>query len=564
MPSLKRLFAPIVLSGSLLCGLAACPGSASKTTPGPEEPIGVSNPNSPDGPTKVDGKTGPLAEAKQIRSVEGITEYQLSNGLQVLLFPDESQAKVTVNITYYVGSRHEGYGEAGMAHLLEHMLFKGTPDHPNVMKLMSDKGANFNGTTWVDRTNYFETLNASDENLEWAIGLEADRMINASIDPKELAKEFSVVRNEFEIGENNPVGVLDERLYSTAYLWHNYGKSTIGNRSDIERVPVKALRKFYEKYYQPDNATLVIAGRFDKGKALEMVRKHFGAIPKPSRELGATYTIEPVQDGERTVTLRRVGDVQAYGLLYHGVPGSHVDHVPLQAYVNLMTNTPSGRLYQALVKKGMATRVWGNNYSWRDPGAVKFFAEIPVGKSVDKVEKVMLAALESPKAIKKDEVERFKAKALKAWELAFTKSGTIAVQLSEFAAMGDWRLLFIERDRIEKLTVADVQRVAGKYFKRSNRTSGRFIPTKKPDRIPLIDAVDVAALVKGYKGRKSIAAGEKFDASISNILSRTTRTKLPGGLELAMLPKKTRGSLGPRAAGHPPSQPPATWPASRP
>jgi zinc protease len=539
MRPLERLIAPIVLSGSLIASLAGCPGSSSTPTPDPQEP-GASNPSNPDGPTKA--PEAPAATIEEVRAVEGITEYRMSNGLQVLLFPDESQAKVTVNITYYVGSRHEGYGEAGMAHLLEHMLFKGTPDHPNVMKLLEDRGAGFNGTTWTDRTNYFETLQASDENLDWALGLEADRMINASIDPEELAKEFSVVRNEFEIGENSPTRVLSERLYSTAYLWHNYGKSTIGNRSDIERVPVKALRRFYEKYYQPDNATLVIAGRFDKARALEKVREHFGRIPKPARELDETYTVEPIQDGEREVTLRRVGDVQLYGLLYHGVPGSHADHVALQAYGNLMTNTPSGRLYQALVKKGMATRVWDSAYSWRDPGAVTFMAEIPEGKSVDKVAKIMIDALESPGPIKKEEVERYKAKAIKAWELAFTRSDAIAVELSEVAAMGDWRLLFLERDRIEKLTVADVERAAKTYFKRSNRTAGRFIPTKEPDRTPLIAGIDVGALVKGYKGRKGIAEGEKFDASIANITARTTRTKLAKGLELAMLPKKTRGA----------------------
>ena len=183
-----------------------------------------------------------IAPAQKVASVEGITEYRLDNGLRVLLFPDPSRPKVTVNLTVLVGSRHEGYGETGMAHLLEHMVFKGTPDpsrHPR-----RDEGARrpVQRHDMVDRTNYFETLPASDENLEFAIQLEADRMVNSPIKAEDLATEFSVVRNEFEMGENSPERVLSQRMMAVAYEWHNYGKSTIGNRTDIERVPVDNLR----------------------------------------------------------------------------------------------------------------------------------------------------------------------------------------------------------------------------------------------------------------------------------------------------------------------------------
>ena len=259
----------------------------------------------------------------KVASVEGITEYRLANGLKVLLFPDPSRPKVTVNLTVFVGSRHEGYGETGMAHLLEHMVFKGTPDHPDIPGAMKERGAQFNGTTSDDRTNYFETLSSSDENLEFAIKLEADRMVNSPIKGEDLATEFSVVRNEFEMGENSPEAVLSQRMAAVAYEWHNYGKSTIGNRSDIERVPVDNLRAFYKKFYQPDNAMLVVAGKFDEAKALEYVNKYFGALPRPDRKLPATYTEEPPQDGERVVTLRRVGDVGLVGLLYHVPSGTH-------------------------------------------------------------------------------------------------------------------------------------------------------------------------------------------------------------------------------------------------
>ncbi len=260
---------------------------------------------------------------EKVASVEGITEYRLDNGLKVLLFPEPSRPKVTVNLTVLVGSRHEGYGETGMAHLLEHMVFKGTPTNPDIPGALKQRGAQFNGSTWLDRTNYFETLPASDENLKFAIALEADRMVNSPIKGEDLATEFSVVRNEFERGENSPSNVLNQRMMAVAYEWHNYGKSTIGNRTDIERVPVDSLRGFYKKYYRPDNAMLVIAGQFDQKKALEYADKYFGSIKNPDTDLPKTYTEEPPQDGERMVMLRRVGDVAVVGAMYHIPAGPH-------------------------------------------------------------------------------------------------------------------------------------------------------------------------------------------------------------------------------------------------
>jgi len=261
----------------------------------------------------------------KVASIEGVTEYRLGNGARVLLFPEASRPTVTVNMTVLVGSRHEGYGESGMAHLLEHMVFKGTPGHPEVPKALRDHGASFNGTTNTDRTNYFETMPATDANLEFGIALESDRLVNSFVKREDLVSEMTVVRNEFERGENNPASILNQRIHAAAYEWHNYGKSTIGSRTDIERVPIGNLQAFYKKYYQPDNAVLIVAGKFEEPKALAIVEKYLGSIPKPARKLDATYTEEPPQDGERTVTLRRVGTVGSAGVAYHVAGGSHAD-----------------------------------------------------------------------------------------------------------------------------------------------------------------------------------------------------------------------------------------------
>jgi zinc protease len=484
------------------------------------------------------------AEPRKIATIEGITEYELDNGLRVLLFPDASAPRVTVNLTVLVGSRHEGYGETGMAHLLEHMLFKGTPQHPDVPKALRDHGANFNGTTWVDRTNYFETLPAGDENLEFAIRLEADRMVNSYVKREDLASEMTVVRNEFEAGENSPQGILMQRMMGAAYEWHNYGKSTIGNRSDIERVPIDKLQGFYRKYYQPDNAVLIVAGNFDSDKALGLVGKYFGPLKKPARRLDTTYTEEPAQDGERSVTLRRVGKSGVVGAVYHIPAGSHEDFAAVEVLEDVLTSEPSGRLYKALVPTKKASGVQGIAFGYHDPGTLLIMAETGSEdeKALLEVRDVMTEELEKlgTQKVTTEEVGRAKAKLLAQREQLMKDANRIGTTLSDWVAKGDWRLFFLHRDRLAKVTADDVTRVAGKYLQRSNRTVGLYVPTAQVTRTPIPETPDVAALVKDYKGGTAVAAGEAFDPTPENIEKRVQRSEL-GGIKVALLPKKSRG-----------------------
>jgi zinc protease len=483
------------------------------------------------------------AAPQEITMVEGITEYRLDNGLKILLFPDPSKPTVTVNLTVFVGSRHEGYGEAGMAHLLEHMVFKGTPTHPQIPKALQERGANFNGTTWLDRTNYYETLPASDDNLEFAIRLEADRMVNSYIKAEDLASEMTVVRNEFEQGENRPTSILYQRMMSAAFQWHNYGQSTIGNRADIERVPVERLRAFYEKYYQPDNAMLVVAGQFDPDKALEYITKYFGAIPRPERVLDATYTEEPAQDGERFVTLRRVGDVAAVGAVYHIPAGPHPDYAAIDVLESILTDQPSGRLYKALVESKKASNVYGSAFALHDPGVLLFMSEVSQGNDPQIVLEAMLDVLEGmgKSGVTQAEVDRAKQGLLKQFELAAADSRRIAINLSDWAAQGDWRLYFLYRDRVEQVTPEDVQRVAAAYLKQNNRTAGIYFPTKEPQRASVPQTPELADMLKDYVGREAIAQGEQFDVSPTSIEARTQRFAIPGGIQAAFLEKRTRG-----------------------
>ncbi len=482
------------------------------------------------------------AQLMKTTTIEGISEYHLSNGLKVLLFPDPSKPTVTVNLTVFVGSRHEGYGEAGMAHLLEHMLFKGTPTHPQIPKALQSRGADYNGTTWLDRTNYYETLPAGDENLEFAIRLEADRMINSYVKGEDLASEMTVVRNEFERGENSPSYVLAQRMMAVAYEWHNYGQSTIGNRADIERVPVDNLKQFYKKYYQPDNAMLVVAGKFDEQKAVDFVEQYFGAIPVPERKLDPTYTEEPAQDGERMVTLRRVGDVAVVGAVYHIPSGGNPDFAPVDVLESILTQQPSGRLYKALVEQKKASDVSGAAFALHDPGVMRLMAEVAAGNSPEAVLETMLDTLDLvvDRGVTAEEVDRAKQRLLKQRELAAADTAELAVELSEWAAQGDWRLYFLYRDRLEKVSVEDVNRVARSYLQPSNRTVGLYIPTEQPQRTTIPATPELVEMIGEYKGRASTAVGEAFDVSPANIDARTVRHEIDG-VQVAFVNKKTRG-----------------------
>ena len=486
-------------------------------------------------------------DVTRITEVEGITEYSLDNGLRFLLFPDASKPTATVNITYFVGSRHEGYGETGMAHLLEHLVFQGTPDHPNISEELAEHGARPNGTTSFDRTNYFETFPSTDENFEWALDLEADRMVNSFISRDDLDSEMTVVRNEMESRENDPFGILISRTLATAYLWHNYGKAVGGARSDVEGVPIDRLQAFYRKYYQPDNALLIVTGKFETERALELIAERFGRIPRPDRSgantLWGTYTREPVQDGERTVTLRRVGDIQIAMMAYHVPPGSHPDYAAIDILAQVLGDQPSGRLYRGLVEPGLAASASSFAFRLREAGPLLTYAQVrtedDLSAAVTAMNEVLVDAVRNP--VTGEEVDRAKTSLLNGFERTFNDPENIALQLSEWASLGDWRFFFLHRDRIEAATPEDVHRVAAEYLKPDNRTVGLFYPTDEPDRAEVPDIPDIASALVGYTGREAIAAGEEFDPSPANIDRRTTRYSLGNGMRVALLPKTTRG-----------------------
>jgi zinc protease len=479
-------------------------------------------------------------------SVEGVSEYTLPNGLRVLLAPDASKPTTTVNMTYLVGARHEDYGQTGMAHLLEHMLFRGTPTLRNALAEFSKRGLAANGSTSSDRTNYYASFASDPETLSWYLGWQADAMVNSLIAKEDLDSEMTVVRNEMERGENNPFQILMQQMQAAAFQWHNYGNSTIGARSDVENVDIAQLQAFYREYYQPDNAVLIVSGRFDPDTTLETIAKAFGSIPKPKRKLPPEYTIEPVQDGERQVTLRRQGGSPLIAAMYHAPASASRDFTALDIGVSILADTPSGRLYKALVGQGLSAGVFGFAAGLNQPGYAFFGAQLEPGMDQSKALATLNETLDSvgSEPFTEQELQRIRNKWLTDWSKTYANPSSLASALSETTADGDWRLFFLQRDWVESMQLADVQRVTAAYLTPSNRTSGRYIPTEKPLRAPAAERVDLNALFKDYKGKDTAQAVAAFDTSPANINAATQRAPLDlpnGKVKLALLSKPTRG-----------------------
>jgi zinc protease len=477
-------------------------------------------------------------------SVEGITEYRLPNGLKVLLFPDASKPTVTVNVTYLVGSRHENYGETGMAHLLEHLMFKGTPNNRTITQQFAERGMQFNGTTSLDRTNYYEVFKAGDDNLKWALQMEADRMVHSFIARKDLDSEMTVVRNEYESGENSPGAVLFKRMQSVAYDWHSYGRATIGNRSDIENVGIGNLQAFYHTWYQPDNAVLLVAGKFDPGQTLGFIAQKFGVIPRPTRELPKFWTVEPTQDGERSFSVRRQGDVQIVALGYKVPSALHDDSDVLSFASDILGNGPAARLHKLLVETGKASEVFAFGQTGYAPGLQMFGAVVKKGEPIEPVRALMTAAVEefTRNPPTPEEMERVRRNMSNDIEKSLNDPQKVGVALSEVIALGDWRLYFVGRERIATISAEDVARVSGKYLRRDNRVTGYFTPDDAPQRAELPSAPSVETLLKNFKPKAASLVSEDFDPSPENIMKRT-RLLTVGGVKLALLTKKNRGEV---------------------
>lgn len=421
---------------------------------------------------------------EHIQTLDGIEEYQLnSNGLRLLLMPNEGLPVATVMVTYEVGSRNEVTGTTGATHILEHMMFKGTErfnssDGSDYSAQMERIGARSNATTYFDRTNYYATLPG--EYVPLAIELEADRMRNLRIREEDLASEMTVVRNEYERGENSPVRTLIKEIYATAFVAQPYGHPTIGWRSDIESTSPEKLRGFYNTFYWPENAVLTVIGSFDKEATLAAVKTFYGAVPKAPHAIPAVETTEPPQLGPRRLTIERAGQVGVVMVAFKAPEGVNADWAALSLIDQILGADKTGRLYRALEDKAKASATFTFAPQLRDPGLFMVAAYLTPEATHAETEAIMLGEIEKliGGGVSEDELAR--AKSVIQANTVYGRDGPYAIadQINEAIAMGDWASYLTLPQAIQNVSAEDIQRVAAKYFVAHNSTTGWFIPKK--------------------------------------------------------------------------------------
>lgn len=418
----------------------------------------------------------------KITELDGITEYRLdANGLKVLLLPQTSAPVAAFMVVYRVGSRNEAVGHTGATHLLEHMLFKGTPSYnkqngTQIAAVLQKQGAVFNADTWYDRTRYYEML-PSDQ-LELAIHLEADRMRNSFIADEDRQSEMTVVRNELERGENEPGRVLDQRIWATAFREHPYHHPTIGWRSDVEGIPTARLKEFYDVYYHPNNAAAMLVGDFDEAHALHLIAKHFGSIPASPHPIPPMYTVEPPQEGEQRIVLRRPGQLGIVEIAWRIPEAKHPDAVVLAVLDHILSAGVTARLYQALVETQLALDESAHSTHFIDPGLFTIEATLNPGVEHAEVERVIYEELEKLKTAEVSEAELNKAKNIINTQMVYQRDSAMSIVrgLSEAEVVTGWQE-YVEFPRhVEAVTAADIQRVVNTYFIEDARTVGWFIP----------------------------------------------------------------------------------------
>lgn len=500
-------------------------------------------------------KSKTVTEIEKISEFKNVVEYRLKNGLKVLLVENHTAPVATVLVLYKVGSRNEAVGYTGSTHFLEHMLFKGTkkhnPDKGNgIDDLLTQIGAYWNATTWFDRTSYFEVVPA--EYLNLCVQLEADRMRNLLLRQSDHDSEMSVVRNELERGENYPEDALEKELYALAFREHPYHHPTIGWRSDVEGVPMDRLREFYNTFYWPNNATVILVGDFEVDNALTMIQNHYGKIPTSPKSIPNVYTVEPPQEGERRFEVNRAGDLPRVWLGFHVPQADHEDSYPLAALRHILGSTyeRSSRLYKILIDTSMAAETFARHDDLKDPGLFIVGATLNPEVEREAVEVAIQSELArlAREPVSHEELERVKSANRKGTILSKADPSSLAFMLGEAESKADWRWLMEYDDKFDKVAPQDIMRVTGKYFKRQNRTVGHFIP-KHTEIAEMMG--EAAAAVEAETGAVS-AGGAVGGTQVEQVMRLNDLLALKPAVAKAKVPKPKMhsSSFAARAVRH--------------
>ena len=437
------------------------------------------------------GRILPLADAVEMsslrafsfeESIGGIEAWRLdSNGLRVLIAPQVIAPVATVNITYLVGSGDEQKGHTGATHYLEHLLFKGTERFnraagTDLTRLLQRVGASINATTSMDRTNYYATLPV--QHLELALDIEADRMRNAMLTEEDMEAERTVILNELDGLLNDPVYRLFRRVWSSIFATHPYHHPVIGWREDVAQVSRRALKRFYDHYYWPANATLTIVGAVKAERVLPLVEQYFASIPAGFDEAERPRRPEPPQEGERRISMEAPMNLSVQIMAYRACEALHEDAAALVMLGRILASGRNSRLWGRLTDTGLAAQVNAGFMPLRDPGIFSVMAVLVPGRSHDEIEAALDESIGAIQESGPTEVEMVRAKAQLMAHEAFSRDGSygVASGLNESVAMGAWQLYTTGRRRLEEVACEDVQRVARKFLQPDCRTVGRLSP----------------------------------------------------------------------------------------
>jgi len=409
-----------------------------------------------------------------------VQEYHLDNGLTVLLLPEPRAPIVSVQVWYRVGSRYEVLGKTGLSHLLEHLMFRGTEKYgPKVFsRLVQQAGGNNNAFTSKDYTAYFET--GPKDSLRLFLDLEADRMRHLKLDEELFRTEQQVVVEERRLRtEDDPINSLYEETVSTAFKAHPYQWPIIGWMHDVSSLTLADLRQHYDRYYQPNNATLVVVGDIEPQAALQAIKETFGKIPR-GPDPPAFRALEPPQQGERRTELTREAQLPAVFLAYHVPNLTDADAYPLEVLSLILAQGRSSRLYRRLVYEAKVALDVGADYEFAtaSPSLLLFYAQPLPGIALSQVERLL-----------EEEINRIKQQPVSAQELLKAKNQTEAafimgqdslfyrgMLLGRYQTIASWQKLNDIIPGIRAVTAADVQRVAQKYLVKANRTVGILNP----------------------------------------------------------------------------------------
>lgn len=585
---MKRAVKSVATALSLALGLFAAPDTYSSAAhSSPANPQLQTQAQSTNAQNLVlataSSTTGVSVEEIASDTAAGITEYKLKpNNLQVLLCERHHTPIVTVMVVYHVGSRNEAVGYTGSTHFLEHMMFRGTTDHDprkgsGIDDVLKPIGGLNNATTSYDRTNYYELVPA--QYLGTCLELEADRMRNALLRKEDHDAEMTVVRNELERNEDDPGRLLDWNLFAHSYLAHPYHHPVIGWRSDVENVPVARLRQFYDEFYYPNNATLVVIGDFKTPEALSMIQKYFGAVPASPNPFPKVYTTEPPQEGQRRFTVQRGSDLPKVTLGFHAPAATSKDTYALEVASSILGDDKkqSSRLYKALIDTNLASDCYAYNTGLKDPSVFSVFATATPGTKSEKLEEILYDQLQKlatdpPSA---QELDKAKKSVWKRMKLEAADPMGTASQLAEAIAVADWHWWVDLEKNLQAVTADDVKRVAQKYFNKRNETVGYYYPSEKPSGTGpsapseppgpagLHDG-DTPESISGQQRAiaeaTEVATADVGAAGKTTIASQVQKRVLPNGLTLLVMPVKGTGVVsiaGKMRAGdyfHPPQE----------